>query len=113
MSKPKHKEPKVERNDVAILKDGKDSPFWQTLKHIIEAERAEINASILQIGLDESRLSDVKDLIKWHDFLGYVLSLPERCIESLESKPVKDGTDVPQYENDPYPLSEVRAKIVK
>ena len=113
--KNKHKEPKVELSEAAILKDGLNSAFWRTLKKIIEDERAEINAAILQLGLDDGKMGEVKDLIKWHDFLGYASSLPEKAIESLEKKPVNDGTErkETQDENDPYfPISEIREKII-
>ena len=104
-------EPKVEDRQVAILKDGKDSPFWNTLKTILNAEKEGINNDILakeDLGLSDKAVSD---LIKWHNFLDYVVKLPEKCIESLETKPVNDGTD--EESNDPYesPLEQVRKKI--
>lgn len=106
----KKKEPIVENSQVAILRDGKGSAFWVTLKRILEAERMEINAQIL--AKEELELSDkaVNDLIKWYGFLGYVVELPEKCIESLEKKPVNDGTDA-EDSNDPYPLETIRESI--
>lgn len=106
----KNKEPKVEQSQVALLRDGMGSAFWITLKRILTDERMEINAQIL--AKEELELTDkaVNDLIKWYGFLGYVVELPEKCIESLERKSVNDGTDE-QDSNDPYPLEEVRNAI--
>ena len=105
------KEPKVENAQVAILRDGKDSPFWRTIKSIVEDEKSTLEIEIME----NEELMDKQrdDLRRWRNFLAYFVSLPEKCIASLESKPVKDGTD--EDNSDPYenPLEEVRNKIKK
>lgn len=110
----KKKEPNVENRQVAILKDGANSPFWRTLKDILENEKKDINSSILN--KEEGGLTDkqVDDLIRWYNFLDYVVLLPEKCIESLEKVAPDDGSRSNNQNKDPYeqmPLSEVRDKI--
>ena len=106
----KKKEPKIENRDVAILKDGMNGAFWNLLKGILQDEQRDINIDILN--KEEKGLSDkdVSDLIRWHNFLDYVVRLPEKCVESMTAEPPKDGSE---DSNDPYdsPISEVRKKI--
>lgn len=109
----KKKVPTVTEQMIADLKDGATSRFWVTLKRIIQNEKEDINADIL--AKEDLKLSDsdVTDLIRWHNFLDYVIRLPEKCIESLEQEAVNDGSES-QDDGDPYeklPLQEVRQRI--
>ena len=103
-----NKEPKVESSQVASLKDGLSSPFWRTLKQIVVDEKEQLELEILENeGLTEKQRDDLR---RWRNFLVYFISLPEKCIASLEQEPPKDGTD----DGDPYekmPLQEIRNKI--
>ena len=107
------KEPKVENRQLAILKDGKNSPFWNEIKRILEAEKADITYDILN--KDDQGLTDkaVSDLIKWHNFLDYVVKLPENCIAALEPRPVEDDAREDGDSNDPYETLEVVRKNIK
>lgn len=107
------KEPRfIEESKVANLKDGLRSPFWFTLKQIVVDEKEKLELEILE----NEDLTDKQrdDLRRWRNFLVYFIELPEKCIESLESSPPKDGTDKPN-DGDPYekeqPLEEIRTKI--
>ena len=104
--------PNPTERDVAILRDGLKSPFWTTLKGILSDEMEEIKANIM--AKYESKLSDkdVDELIRLHGLYKSLTELPEQCIASLERQDVNDGSDE-QYPNDPYPLSELREKIIK
>lgn len=109
----KRKEPKVENRQVAILRDGIEGPFWQTIKKILEDEKSEINGDVLnreELALDDTA---VTALIKWYNFLDYVVELPEMAIKSLERTVVNDGSEISGYVEDPYesPIAEVRQKI--
>lgn len=107
----KSKEPKVENSQVANLKDGLKSPFWTTLKGIVEDEKTQLEVEIFENeGLSDKQRDDLR---RWRNFLVYFMSLPEKCIESLEAEPPKDGMDEPN-ESDPYeknPLEKVRENI--
>lgn len=94
------KEPDIESSQVAILKDGKDAPFWQTIKKIVEQEKTDLEREIFDNEMITEKERD--DLRRWRNFLQYFLLLPEKCIESLEAKTVADGTDAEGDTADPY-----------
>lgn len=99
---------------IGDLKEGLKSRFWVTIKKILENEKHDIKDDIFQKEALQLTDKDIDDLIKWHNFLEYVVKLPEMCIESLESPPVKDGTEEENNHGDPYenlPIQDVRRKI--
>ena len=104
------KEPKVEDAQIAILRDGLRGPFWRTIKSIVENEKDDLELDIME----NEEISDKQrdELRRWRNFLVYFISLPEKCIESIEKRPINDGTEG-ENEQDPYeqPLSEIRTKI--
>lgn len=105
----KKREPKnITNNMAAILRDGGE--FWRTIKNILETEKREINQDVFN--REDLELSDkqIDDLIRWHNFLDYVIKLPEMCIESLQEQPDRTKAD----DSDPYeslPIRNVREDI--
>jgi hypothetical protein len=107
----KKKDPKIESSQVAALKDGVNSPFWKTIRKIVDDERKELEYQIFE---DEDITEKTRDdLRRWRNFLAYFVDLPQKCIKSLESQDVNDGSDREEDSNDPYesPLAEIREKI--
>lgn len=113
----KNKQISIRDTEAGVLREGLKAPFWAILKRILESERHAINAKILELGMDTDNMKMVSDLIKMHDLWGYVVALPEICIEEFETADVNDdASKEEQDENDPYenePLAEVRNKIIK
>lgn len=104
--------PELENRQVAVLKDGRNGIFWQTIRGIVDNERIELEREIME----NEDLTDKQrdDLRRWRNFLVYFVDLPEKCIAAIDRAPVNDGSELPQNDSDPYeqPLAEVRDKII-
>ena len=104
--------PELENRQVAVLKDGRNGIFWQTIRGIVDNERVELEREIME----NEDLTDKQrdDLRRWRNFLVYFVDLPEKCIAAIDRAPVNDGSELPQNDSDPYeqPLAEVRDKII-
>jgi len=87
------------------------SPKWDAITKIIQDEKEGITRNILSRSDDEGRHLEAKqidDLITWHNFLEYIITLPEQIIASAE-KP-KDQQE-PDFET--YPIKRVRTELMQ
>lgn len=88
-----------------------DSPKWNAIVELIKKEKQSINENVFSRKDDEGNVltdKQINDLITWHGFLDYVITLPETIIESMKQRPAQEEPDFETYD---IGLKPVRDKI--
>lgn len=90
-----------------------DSPKWDAIVKVLESEKASILKNILSKQDDDGKELDSKqiyDLITWHSFIDYVVTLPELILGDAAPRQEQKESDNEVYDT---PLSDVKQKIMQ
>jgi len=99
----KKKKLTVSESDIATLKDGIRSPFWRTMKKIIELEVDELERKIWNSEYGKLSPEVVSNLIIERNATALFLEYPERYIDEADPKKVIDGSEENKKDkSDPY-----------